>query len=211
MLFWFLPLSQPLPTGDRKLNVTIARKTVDPMYEQAAILKDITDGLEQAGIDYMLSGSVALNYYAQPRMTRDIDLVVEIQMADIAPLATQLGDDYYFDDQAVQMAIENESLFNLIHYPSLTKIDCIVRKSQVYRQQEFSRRQRVMFGNFPVWIVSAEDLLLSKLHWLRDSRSEMQFNDILNLINAVPQLDWVYLRYWAEQLDILALLDEVRP
>jgi hypothetical protein len=189
--------------------LTIAGKMVAPMNEQAAVLRDITDGLERAGIDYMLSGSVALNYYAQPRMTRDIDLVVEIQMADIGHLATELGDDYYFDDQAVQMAIEHESLFNLIHYPSLTKIDCIVRKSQAYRRQEFSRRQRVMFGDFPVWIVSAEDLLLSKLHWLKDSRSEMQFKDIRSLIDAVPQLNWVYLRHWAEQLDILALLDEV--
>lgn len=190
--------------------MTIAGKMVAPMNEQAAILKNIADCLERAGIDYMLSGSVALNYYAQPRMTRDIDLVVEIQMADIGRLATELGDDYYFDDQAVQMAIEHESLFNLIHYPSLTKIDCIVRKSQAYRRQEFSRRQRVMFGDFPVWIVSAEDLLLSKLHWLKDSRSEMQFKDIRSLIDAVPQLNWVYLRHWAEQLDILALLDEVR-
>ena len=190
--------------------MTIAGKMVAPMNEQAAILKNIADCLERAGIDYMLSGSVALNYYAQPRMTRDIDLVVEIQMADIGRLATELGDDYYFDDQAVEMAIKHESLFNLIHYPSLTKIDCIVRKSQAYRQQEFSRRQRVMFGDFPVWIVSAEDLLLSKLHWLKDSRSEMQFKDIRSLIDAVPQLNWVYLRHWAEQLDILALLDEVR-
>lgn len=190
--------------------MTIAGKMVAPMNEQAAVLRDITDCLERAGIDYMLSGSVALNYYAQPRMTRDIDLVVEIQMADIGRLATELGDDYYFDDQAVQMAIEHESLFNLIHYPSLTKIDCIVRKSQAYRRQEFSRRQRVMFGDFPVWIVSAEDLLLSKLHWLKDSRSEMQFKDIRSLIDAVPQLNWVYLRHWAKQLDILALLDEVR-
>lgn len=190
--------------------MTIAGKMVAPMNEQAAVLRDITDCLERAGIDYMLSGSVALNYYAQPRMTRDIDLVIEIQMADIGRLATELGDDYYFDDQAVQMAIEHESLFNLIHYPSLTKIDCILRKSQAYRRQEFSRRQRVMFGDFPVWIVSAEDLLLSKLHWLKDSRSEMQFKDIRSLIDAVPQLNWVYLQHWAEQLDILALLDEVQ-
>jgi len=190
--------------------LTIAGKMVAPMNEQAAVLRDITDCLERAGIDYMLSGSVALNYYAQPRMTRDIDLVIEIQMADIGRLATELGDDYYFDDQAVQMAIEHESLFNLIHYPSLTKIDCILRKSQAYRRQEFSRRQRVMFGDFPVWIVSAEDLLLSKLHWLKDSRSEMQFKDIRSLIDAVPQLNWVYLQHWAEQLDILALLDEVQ-
>jgi len=43
--------------------------------------------LEQANIAYMLSGSVALSYYAQPRMTRDIDLVIEIQNNDVIKLA----------------------------------------------------------------------------------------------------------------------------
>jgi len=42
------------------------------------VLQDATERLERAGIQYMLTGSIALSYYAQPRMTRDIDLVVEL-------------------------------------------------------------------------------------------------------------------------------------
>ena len=61
-----------------------------------------------------------------------------------------------------------------------------------------------------IWIVSAEDLLLSKLDWLKDSRSEMQFADVRNLIGAVPTLDWNYLQHWANTLGIRHLLDEVR-
>ena len=180
------------------------------MHEQAAVLEHITRNLEQAGILYMLSGSTAMNYYAQPRMTRDIDLVVAIQAADVARLMVQLGEDYYLDEEAAQAAIVHESLFNLLHHASLVKIDCIVRKSHPYRQVEFSRRQRVDFGGFLVWIVSAEDLLLSKLHWLKDSRSEMQLRDVHNLIDSVLQLDWAYLRHWADQLGILSLLEEAR-
>ena len=180
------------------------------MHEQVAVLQHITHHLEQAGIPYMLSGSTAMNYYAQPRMTRDIDLVVEIQVADTARLVVQLGEDYYFDEEAAQAAIQHESLFNLLHHASLVKIDCIVRKSHPYRRMEFSRRRRVDFGGFPVWIVSPEDLLLSKLDWLKDSRSEMQFKDVRNLIDSVPQLDWAYLCHWAERLGILSLLEEAR-
>ncbi len=180
------------------------------MHEQLTVLRHITQALEQAGILYMLSGSTAMNYYAQPRMTRDIDLVVAIQAVEIARLAVHLGEDYYFDEQAAQAAIAHESLFNLLHHASLVKIDCIVRKSHPYRQAEFTRRRRVDFGGFPVWIVSAEDLLLSKLDWLKDSRSEMQFRDVRNLVDMAPQLDWAYLRHWADQLGILSLLEEVR-
>jgi hypothetical protein len=59
--------------------------------------------------------------------------------------------------------------------------------------------------------VSVEDFLLSKLYWLKDSRSEMQFKDIHNLIGAASPLDWIYLRYWADELGILPLLEEVQP
>ena len=41
------------------------------------IVRDISQRFEQVGIPYMLTGSMAMNYYAQPRMTRDIDMVVQ--------------------------------------------------------------------------------------------------------------------------------------
>lgn len=48
------------------------------METELDILRDVSERLESAGIEYMLTGSVAMNYYAQPRMTRDIDLVVAL-------------------------------------------------------------------------------------------------------------------------------------
>jgi hypothetical protein len=44
--------------------------------DQQEVLLDVADRLEAAGIPFMLSGSVALSYYAEPRMTRDIDIGV---------------------------------------------------------------------------------------------------------------------------------------
>lgn len=196
-------------SGDSIDSDRIHSSTGINMQEQLAVLEHITACLERAGIAYMLSGSVAMNYYAQPRMTRDIDMVIELQVADVQRLGEQLGDDYYFDEDMAQAAIAQEGMFNILHHASLLKIDCIVRKNHVYRREEFSRRRQMVFGGFPVWIVSAEDLVLSKLYWLKDSRSEMQFKDIANLIAGVPDLDWTYLRHWAQALEISALLEEV--
>jgi len=36
------------------------------------VLQDAIARLEGVGIAYMLTGSVALSYYAEPRMTRDV-------------------------------------------------------------------------------------------------------------------------------------------
>jgi hypothetical protein len=52
------------------------------LTEELEVLRIVAERLEPAGIPYMLTGSMAANYYAVPRMTRDIDLVVELSPPD---------------------------------------------------------------------------------------------------------------------------------
>jgi hypothetical protein len=61
-----------------------------------------------------------------------------------------------------------------------------------------------------MWLVTAEDLLLSKLVWAAESRSEMQLQDVRSLIRAVAALDWTYIEPWADALTVGELLREVR-
>jgi hypothetical protein len=49
------------------------------MTEELEVLEIITGRLESAGIAYMVTGPMAMNYYALPHMTRDIDVVVELE------------------------------------------------------------------------------------------------------------------------------------
>jgi hypothetical protein len=48
----------------------------EAMMNEAEVLRDVAAGLEGARVDYILTGSMGMNYYAQPRLTRDLDLVV---------------------------------------------------------------------------------------------------------------------------------------
>ena len=180
------------------------------MIEQLQILKIVTERLEQVGIAYMVSGSIAINYYAQPRLTRDIDIVVELLLHQVDPIIKLFSADFYLDEEMIYSAILPPGLFNLIHLESLVKVDLIVRKTATYRQIEFARRQLVKIEDITAWIVSPEDLLLSKLAWAKDSHSEMQLNDVRGLINSVKTLDWSYIKKWAVQLDVIALLAEVQ-
>ena len=59
-------------------------------------------------------------------------------------------------------------------------------------------------------VVSVEDLILSKLCWAKASESELQLRDVRTLLATVSQLDWTYLRNWADALGVSTLLDEVR-
>jgi len=99
-------------------------------------------------------------------------------------------------------------MFNLIHNDSIIKVDFIVLKNDQYRQEEFSRRRPIKIEDFDTWLVSREDLILSKLCWARSSRSEMQLNDVANLLTS--DCDQVYLKSWAQTLGVNTLLHEVQ-
>ena len=115
--------------------------------------------------------------------------------------------DYYVSPEAVVRAIAEQSIFNLIHHESVIKVDCIVLKNEPYRQEEFARRREIALGDFQTWIVSREDLILSKLYWAKDSRSEMQLRDVRNLL--MPECEMDYLRSRAQMLGVDYLLNEV--
>jgi hypothetical protein len=154
-----------------------------------------------------VTGSVAMNYYAQPRMTRDIDLVVSLDEAQTETFLRLFEGEYYFDRESVKHAVSRRKMFNLIHYDAVIKIDFVVLKPDAYRQEEFARRKQINIGDFQTWIVSREDLILSKLFWAKDSRSEMQLSDVRNLLGHDCEME--YLRSRAKTLKVDALLEEL--
>jgi len=179
--------------------------------DELDILKSVAARLEAAGIPYMVTGSMAANFYATPRMTRDIDLVVELRDADVGRMVALFQDEYYIDRDMVEQAVKSRSMFNMINNALVVKVDCVVRKDSAYRQEEFSRRRCVIIDGGSVSIVAPEDLILSKLEWAKESRSQMQLDDVRNLLRSVEHLDRAYLTRWAHQLGLATLYHEVQP
>ena len=174
---------------------------------ELAVLSDVTARLESAGFEYMLTGSVAMNYYSQPRMTRDIDIVVSLVGSDSGTIVKIFESDYYVSADAVADATKQRYMFNIVHLESVVKVDFIVKKETKYRRLEFERRQHIQVGEAEFWIVSKEDLILSKLCWALDSRSELQLGDVRNLLSTNPDLD--YLNKWSSVLDVDQLLQDL--
>ncbi|MDD3880300.1 MAG: hypothetical protein PHP26_10010, partial [Syntrophomonas sp.] len=92
------------------------------------ILKLVITKLEELNIPYMLSGSLAGSFYAQPRMTRDIDIVIELAAEQIAKITEIFSGDFYIDEDDVNEAVRLQSMFNIIHYQAIVKIDFIIRQ-----------------------------------------------------------------------------------
>lgn len=168
--------------------------------DELKVLHDVTVRLEEAGIPYMLTGSMAMNYYAEPRMTRDIDVVVDLEQSEVPVLVSGFQPDYHVSRKAVQDAVQRRSMFNLIHRDSVLKIDFVLRKRTRYREVEFDRRRRVQLGDTEVYVVRKEDLIISKIAWAEDSQSEVQKRDVRNLLATDHDED--YLEHWLKELDL---------
>jgi hypothetical protein len=173
-------------------------------------LKSVAAQLAGAGIPYMVTGSMAANFYAVPRMTRDIDVVIELSERDVDRITRLFQQEFYIDRDMVQRAVRDHGMFNMIHNALVVKVDCVVRKDTEYRREEFGRRRAVSIADQPIFIVAPEDLILSKLDWAKESRSQMQLDDVRNLLRSVQGLDMAYLNRWVNRLGLAALYEEVR-
>ncbi len=164
-------------------------------------LKILTGYFEKNKIAYMLSGSVAMSIYALPRFTRDFDFVVHLQPEDVPTLMQCFNEGYYCDEDAVREAIKNKGMFNIIDHKSGYKADFIILKDEPYRLAEFERRKPVTFLHSQIYLVSPEDLVISKLIWIQQSRSSLQMEDIKSLLE-LADLDHNYIKKWIAVLRI---------
>lgn len=167
-------------------------------------LKRVIERLEKGSIPYMLTGSMALNFYGHPRATNDLDIVIEVNERDEDRLVGLFEKDYYIVRETVRQALARGALFNIIDNESVFKIDLIVRKSTSYAEQQFARRKLEPFLGLRAYVITPEDLILAKLDWSRESLSEIQERDIRNLIRILSkELDYSYMEKWAADLGAL--------
>ncbi len=158
----------------------------------------------------MLTGSFAANFYAVPRMTRDIDIVIAIENPDAEKIFQLFKNDFYICRDSIIEAIEHESMFNIIHNEFVFKIDFIIRKHAFYRENEFQRRRQILLDDVSIWIVAPEDLIISKLFWAKDSESEIQIKDVRNLFLSIKNLDNEYIHKWIKALDLEPIYKKVK-
>lgn len=166
-----------------------------------SFFKYLLQFFHQFNIPYMLSGSVAMSMYVVPRATRDFDFVVQLQEKDIPLLLAHFKEGYYCDEDAVKDAVKKRGMFNIIDHASGYKANFVILKNEAFRIAEFKRRRQTDFFGMPAYIVSAEDLLLSKLIWIQELQSSIQEEDIKNLW-ALQTLDAAYVHSWVKELNL---------
>lgn len=145
------------------------------------ILLMVCNTLNNLNIRYMIVGADAVNFYGRPRTTHDIDLKVAILPKDVEGIFTSFTKDFYIDKTMIYDAIKNKSMFNIIHNETGMKVDFWTLKDDEYEFERFNRRKNVLILNTPVYITTAEDLIITKLDWHKESASEKHYQDALGV------------------------------
>lgn len=168
------------------------------------VLRRISVALDHAGIAYMLTGSFASSYHGAPRSTQDIDIVIAANPEQLRTFVQSLpSGKYYADLDAALEAHRRQSLFNVIDLATGWKIDLIIRKSRGFSQEEFGRRRLVNVQGLPLFVASAEDVVIAKLEWSKLAQSQRQIDDVAAMLRLRwESLDWPYLERWISELNL---------
>ncbi len=174
------------------------------MVSLTAFLKRVVGILEEAGVPYMLTGSLVSAYYAVPRATQDLDVVIEAEESGVEKIVAGLAEaGWYVDRDAALEAHRTRGQFNAIDPTSGWKADLIVRRDREYSRVEFDRRQRVSLLDVELAIASLEDILIAKLEWSRMGDSALQRRDVIQLLErAWDQIDQEYVATWVSNLGL---------
>lgn len=172
---------------------------------QQELLKKVVQALKDAGIQYMITGSVASSLQGEPRSTQDIDVIVAIQKSAVKKLVESfLPADFYTDEDSICDAINKQRMFNIIDVKEGDKVDFWILTDEPFDQSRFSRRYVEEVLGIKLQVSSPEDTILDKLRWAKFSGgSEKQFTDALRVYEVqFGKLDMNYMEYWVKKLDV---------
>ncbi len=161
----------------------------------------IVEVLNKLCIPYMLSGSVAMSLYVLPGATRDFNFIVLLKPDFILQFVENLSEGFYCDREEIEDAVKNFGLFNIIDHASGFKADFVILKNTAFKQMEFDRKVRVNYFDTNTHVVTAEDLLISKLICIQEYQSAIQIEDIKTL-KSIDTLDREYINHWVESLHL---------
>jgi hypothetical protein len=181
------------------------------MSGQAEILNELIGGFKNAGVRYMIGGSVASSAIGLPRATLDTDILIEIDEEQVRLLAKALGAAWYLDTEVAGKALENRRAFNVIHMLSGYKFDLFPAHRRFHHAEldrATIRHLRIEGDTVTCFVATAEDMVLAKLHWYREGgeASERQWGDIVGMLMVAKDFDLEYLGRWARDLEVQDLL-----
>lgn len=175
-----------------------------------SVAREFVDFLNARGIEYALVGGFAVQLYALPRATYDVDFTIAIDR-DALPAFYAAAERAGFEVPEFQKtgwldSVGRMPLIKVQRPVTGQHIDIDLFIAEVpFLKELLARRRQEVVNEFAAWYASPEDIILLKL----DANRAKDRGDIEAIFLVQGQLDVSYLRKWATQMGTLDLLEEV--
>ena len=176
------------------------------MPDSLAITTQVIAALSRCGVPHVVVGSFARNFHAFPRSTEDADIVLALDTASLNRFEAELGREFSLDPQTTFETNTGTFRHVLIHRETEFKTELFLLSRDAYDQERFSRRQAISFNGQETFVLTAEDVIVTKLRWLRPKDVE-DIRDVIAVNHAT--LDWNYIHHWTAIHATQGKLDEI--
>jgi hypothetical protein len=183
--------------------------------EQIELIRHAVGTLDALDIPYALVGSWGSGLYGEPRLTREVDIVLDLGPTLIPrSCATFPCEDFDLSEAAVREAVRIRSQFNLIHPASGNKIDCILTRPESWNAGQLSRRRRteLRLGEepFEVDVAAPEDVILGKLPYFSEGGGDLHLRDIAGILRVTGDgVNREEVERWAAKLGYLEIWRQI--
>jgi hypothetical protein len=176
---------------------------------EADLLHLFVHPLTEAGISYLVSGSMAAMLYGEPRVTHDVDLIVFLRSDDIPKLAALFPAASFYippsDVIATEMARERRGHFNVIHHNSGLKADFYLANQDELHAWAFRNKRSYQLEGRTITLAPPEYVIVRKLEFFREGGSEKHLRDIRAMLTVSGrQIDQAALQDWVQRRDLRA-------
>lgn len=180
------------------------------MIDLTAVFRAVVEALHTSGVPYIVVGSTAAATWGVARATRDVDIVAMLSADNIEPVLSALDRaDLYLPTHDARKAARSGGSFNVLHPSTGGKVDLFVApESDRFTQSRLQRSITAEVLGTPARVATPEDVILAKLRWRLESRSEVQWRDCVEIAATQP-LDTGYLSSWADELGVAADLGDL--
>ena len=176
-------------------------------YELKAFFTYVIEVLENLGIPYMVVGGFAAIFYGEPRLTIDVDIVVDMEPEHIKPLVAAFPvPDYYVSEEGIRDSLQRGYPFNVIQPATGAKVDLVPLPRDPFTRSAFQRRQRLEFDEAgrSATFITPEDIIVAKLIAHRETGSDKHLRDARGvLVMQWGELDLEVIRRGARTNGVL--------
>jgi hypothetical protein len=177
------------------------------MADALTITTQVLAALNRCGVPHVVVGSFARNFHSFPRSTKDADIVLAVDAAALSRFQAELAGGFSLDPQTTFETNTGTFRYTLIHRATEFKTELFLLSQDAFDQERFSRRQAISFNGQATFVLTAEDVIVTKLRWLRPKDVE-DIRDVIAVKSAT--LDWNYIHRWTAVHATRAQLDGIR-